>query len=62
MRLYDALHLIAGVLTVAGVLLGMYVHPAFLWLAVFVGVNLAQSAVSGWCPVTSMLRNAGLRP
>jgi hypothetical protein len=45
----------------ASVLAGMYVHPAFLWFTLFVGVNLLQSGLSNWCPMMTILRKAGVR-
>jgi len=56
-----ALRIIAGLFVVLSVLLGMYVHPAFLWFTVFVGANLFQSGFSNWCPMMTILRKAGLR-
>lgn len=55
------LRLIAGALVFASVLLGLYVHPAFLWFTAFVGANLFQSAFTNWCPMMSVLRRAGVR-
>jgi hypothetical protein len=55
------LRLIAGAFVLASVLLGMYVHPGFLWFTAFVGLNLLQSAVTGWCPMMAILRKAGVR-
>jgi hypothetical protein len=49
------------VLIAASVLLGMYVHPYFLWFTLFVGVNLAQSAFTNWCPMMTFLRRVGVR-
>jgi hypothetical protein len=60
MTVERALRLIAGVFVTAAVLLGMYVHPGFLWLALFVGVNLLQSGFTNWCPMMAILRHAGL--
>lgn len=54
------LRLIAGLFVSASVLLGMYVHPWFLWFTLFVGVNLLQSGVTNWCPMMTILRKAGL--
>jgi hypothetical protein len=54
------LRLIAGVFVTASVLLGMFVHPYFLWFTVFVGLNLVQSAFTKWCPMMSILRAAGV--
>ena len=44
MTLEPMLRLIAGFFVAASVLLGIYVHPYFLWFTLFVGLNLAQSA------------------
>jgi Protein of unknown function (DUF2892) len=60
MNVERALRLIAGAFVVLSVLLGMYVHPGFLWFSVFVGANLFQSAFTNWCPMMSILRKAGL--
>jgi hypothetical protein len=62
MTIERALRLIAGAFVTASVLLGMYVHPWFLWFSVFVGVNLLQSAFTNWCPMMAVLRRAGLQP
>jgi hypothetical protein len=55
------LRLIAGVFVIASVLLGMFVHPYFLWFTVFVGLNLVQSAFTRWCPMMSILRRLGIQ-
>ncbi|OFW04741.1 MAG: hypothetical protein A3H96_10005 [Acidobacteria bacterium RIFCSPLOWO2_02_FULL_67_36] len=60
MTIERALRLIAGLFVTASVLLGMYVHPGFLWFSVFVGLNLVQSAFTNWCPMVAVLRRAGL--
>jgi hypothetical protein len=54
------LRLIAGVFVSASVLLGIYVHPYFLWFTLFVGLNLTQSAFTNWCPMMAILRKAGV--
>jgi hypothetical protein len=61
MTLEPMLRLIAGVFVVSSVLLGLYVHPGFLWFTVFVGANLFQSAFTNWCPMMTFLRRAGVR-
>ena len=53
MTLEPMLRLIAGVFVTASVLLGMFVHPYFLWFTLFVGLNLVQSGLSNWCPMMS---------
>lgn len=55
------LRLIAGSVVVLSVALAHYVHQAWLLLALFVAVNLIQSAFTNWCPAMTMLRKAGAR-
>lgn len=57
--------LIPGVLVIVSLLLGSELSPLFLsayalGLAAFVAIMLAQSAVTGICPLEHMLKRAGL--
>jgi DUF2892 family protein len=61
MTLEPMLRAIAGTFVAASVLLGIYVHPYFLWFTLFVGVNLLQSGFTNWCPMISFLRKLGVR-
>jgi len=61
MTVEKALRLIAGSFVFISVLLGYYVSPYFLLFTGFVGLNLVQSAFSGWCPMMTFLRMAGLK-
>ena len=61
MTVESTLRLIAGLFVAASVLLGMYVHPYFLWFTLFVGLNLLQSGFTNWCPMISFLRKVGVR-
>jgi hypothetical protein len=60
MTLEPMLRLIAGGFVTASVLLGAYVSPYFFLFTAFVGLNLVQSAFTGWCPMMSLLRRAGV--
>ncbi len=60
MTVERALRLIGGAFVSASVLMGMFVHPAFLWFTLFVGLNLFQSSFTNWCPMMTILRKAGL--
>ena len=35
-------------------------QPTWLWFTIFVGLNLFQSGLTGWCLMTSILRRVGL--
>jgi len=61
MKLNDYLRAIAGFLIMLSVALGRFVHPGFYLFTAFIGLNLFQSAFSGWCPMISILRRAGIR-
>lgn len=54
-------HLMAGLMVLFSIALAHFSDPAWIWLTVFVGVNLAQSGVTGFCPLASMLRKAGVK-
>ncbi|WP_242345517.1 YgaP family membrane protein [Anaeromyxobacter terrae] len=56
---------IAGTFVLASLVLGvagspLFVSARFLWLTAFVGVNLLQSAFTGFCPAEMILEKAGL--
>ena len=61
MTVEKMLRLLGGLFTVISVLLGIYVNQNFLWFTVFVGLNLAQSGLTGYCPMMSILRWAGMK-
>lgn len=54
-------HLVAGLMVLAGIALSYAVHPYWLGLSVFVGLNLAQSGLTNFCPLAFMLKKAGVR-
>lgn len=61
MTLESMLRAIGGTFVAASVLLGMFVHPYFLWFTLFVGLNLLQSGFTNWCPMISFLRKVDVR-
>jgi hypothetical protein len=54
-------HLVAGLMVLLSIALAHFVSPAWIWLTAFVGANLAQSGVTGFCPLASILKKAGVR-
>jgi len=59
--LHAWLRLIAGTFVLLSVFLGYRVSPWFYLFTAFVGLNLVQSAFTGWCPMISILRALGVR-
>lgn len=60
MKLENAIRILAGTMVLLSILLTKYVNPNWFWLTVFVGVNLIQSAFTGFCPAESILRKLGV--
>ncbi|EXL02725.1 YgaP family membrane protein [Aquamicrobium defluvii] len=52
----------AGVMVLVSVVLTVWVSPYFIWLTVFVGFNMFQSAFTGFCPAASVLKRLGFKP
>lgn len=46
----------AGGLVLAGVLLGLFIAPAFFGLSAFVGAGLMFAGITGWCVIANVLR------
>lgn len=61
MTLENAVRVFAGIMVLVSVLLTVYVHSNFMWLTVFIGVNLIQSAYTGICPAAFILKKLGFR-
>ena len=62
MSLDRAVMLFAGVMVLISVALTHWVHPAWFWLTVFVGLNLVQASFTRFCPAAMLFRRLGVRP
>lgn len=51
----------AGFMVLLSVVLTVWVSPYFVWLTVFVGANMLQSAFTGFCPAAMFFRKLGIR-
>ncbi len=51
-----ALRGIAGFFILTSLVLAYYLDRRWLWFTAFVGLNLLQSAFSGWCPMMWLLK------
>ncbi|WP_159652660.1 YgaP family membrane protein [Vibrio atypicus] len=61
MTLENAIRVLAGSMVLISVLLTLTVHSGFVWLTVFVGVNLIQSAFTGFCPAAYIFKKLGFQ-
>ena len=60
MSLEQAVTAFAGVMILISVALTQLVSPWWWLLTVFVGLNLLQSAFTGFCPAAMMMRKLGI--
>jgi Protein of unknown function (DUF2892) len=61
MSLDKAVLRFAGVMVLLSVVLTAYVSPLFVWLTVFIGLNILQSSVTGFCPAAMAFRAMGVK-
>ena len=52
----------AGVVVLAGILLAWAVHPWWIALSAFAGLNMLQAAFTGFCPSALLFKKLGARP
>ena len=60
MKLENAIRVLAGSMVLTSLALAHWVSAYWLWLTVFVGVNLIQSAFTGFCPAEIVLKKLGV--
>jgi len=60
MKTEHAIRILAGTLVLLSICLGRWVSPWWLLLAGFVGINLIQSAFTGFCPAETILEKLGV--
>ena len=61
MSLSNAIQVFAGIMVLVSVVLAAYVSTLFIWLTVFIGFNLIQSAFTGFCPAAMVLKKLGFK-
>jgi hypothetical protein len=61
MTLDRAVFVFAGFVVLTGVALGYFVSPWWLLLSAFAGLNMIQSAFTGFCPAAMVFRKLGLK-
>jgi len=61
MSVENAVLALAGLMVVVSVVLSWLFSPLWLILTLFVGLNLFQSAFTGFCPAAMVFKMLGLR-
>ena len=60
MNIDKAVMMFAGFVVLTSVALTKWVHPAWVWLTVFAGLNMIQSSLTSFCPVVYLFRKLGV--
>jgi hypothetical protein len=60
MKTENAVRAMAGTMILISLALAHWVSPCGLFLTLFVGVNLLQSAFTGFCPAATILQKLGV--
>ena len=60
MNIDRAVMAFAGLLVLASLALAYFFSPWWLLLTAFVGLNLLQASVTGFCPAAMLFRKLGL--
>ncbi|MDU0111441.1 DUF2892 domain-containing protein [Psychrosphaera aquimarina] len=56
MSLEKALNAFAGFMVLLSVVLTVNVHENFMWFTVFIGANLFQQSLTGFCPASIIMK------
>jgi len=60
MKLENCIRFFAGTFILASLLLARFHSPHWLWFTAFVGFNLLQSSLTGFCPLEIVLKKLGV--
>jgi len=61
MSVENAVLALAGLMVTVSVVLVWFISPMWLILTLFVGLNLLQSAFTGFCPAAMIFKLMGLK-
>jgi len=62
MTIDRAVMMFAGTLVLVSLALGFYVNAYWYLLTAFVGLNLMQASVTGFCPAAIAFKKLGCKP
>lgn len=62
MTIDRAVMLFAGIFVLVSLALGHWVSSYWYLLTAFAGLNMTQSAFTGFCPIAILFKKMGLRP
>jgi hypothetical protein len=61
MNLDKFVFMFAGTMVLLSVFLTQWYHQNWVWLTVFIGFNMIQASLTGFCPVVFVMKKAGIK-
>ena len=61
MTIDKAVLMFAGFMVLLSLGLGLYFSPYWFWLTAFVGANMIQASLTGFCPAAIIFKRAGCK-
>ena len=61
MTLDSAVFRFAGFVVLLSLALAHWVHPGWLWLTAFAGLNMLQASFTGFCPAALVFKALGVK-
>ncbi|MFO1014329.1 MAG: DUF2892 domain-containing protein [Caulobacteraceae bacterium] len=61
MNIDRVVFLFAGAMVLVSLALAHFFSPWWLLLAAFVGANMFQASLTGWCPLAMILKKLGVK-
>ena len=61
MKAKEGVKMFAGIFVFASAALGFWVHKYWLFFTMFVGLNLFQYSLTGFCPLEKILLKVGFK-
>ena len=62
MNVDRAVMVLAGLMVLVSLALAWLASPYWLLLTAFVGLNLVQAGITGFCPAAMIFKKLGIRP
>ena len=61
MTLDRAVFIFAGFVVLTGIALAHFIHPWWIALSAFAGLNMIQAAFTGFCPAAMIFKKLGFK-
>ena len=61
MNLDRSVMMFAGIMVLLSLMLRQWHHPYWVWFTVFIGLNMIQASITGFCPVALLMKKVGIK-